>query len=211
MQRKWAKTNAPEGFDTATYIPSECSRCRGLTEEEREMLYSLLTLRRAGYLTLKRVFNFLRTKNPELRQKIYEGRLRPIDVAKQVVRIGPNGEKLYVYRYHGYTKTYDENFNQILWSFREGGRMIHCNTSFEKVAETYWTPPGWLESLGGLEGHHCTYNLKGELTSYSRWDYPTGLDSFVGSKQYITFHPRKDDDTGEVTEDQWISYEPYEV
>lgn len=211
MQQRWAKTNAPEGFSKYDFLPNECSRCRSLTYEERAMFSQLLKLKRKGHLTLQRAFNFLKTKSPELRQKILDGRLRPIDLAKQIVRITPDGRKLYVRRYRGYTKTFDANFKQVLWSFRKGGKMVHYDASFKKVAETHWQPAGLLDRAFGIkEGHYTTRNTRGDVTSKTMWREPSFIDTVLREPGRYETIPQKRGG-GEDTSKKSTWYEPSEV
>jgi hypothetical protein len=211
MQQRWVKTNAPQGFDIHSYLPSECSRCRTLTHVERAMLAQLLKLKRQGHLTLRRAFHFIKTKDADFRQKILDGRLRPVDLAQQIVRVTRDGRKLYVRRYRGYTKTFDEDFNQVLWSYRKGGRMVHYDTSFNKVAETYWQPAGILDRMFGIkEGHYSTYNTRGEKTSETRWREPTFVDTLLREPGRYETVPRKSDGS-EDADRKWTWYEPSEI
>lgn len=181
MQRKWAKTNAAEGFDPQSYLPIECGKCRGLTDEERQMLKQLLHLEREGHLTLRRAFKFIKTQNAELREKILDGRLRAIDLARVVVRKTADGRELRVERFPGYTKTFDKEGKMVLYSVRQGGKMIHYNASFQRVAETRYQRPSLLEELlGQKEGRYITNNTAGKETSSTRWREPGLIDSLLG-------------------------------
>lgn len=181
MQRKWAKTNAPEGFDNNSYLPMECGKCRNLTDDERRMLKQLLHLEREGYLTLQRAFKFVKTQNAELRQKILDGRLRAVDLAKVVIRKTADGRELRVERFQGYTKTFDKEGKMVLYSVRQGGKMVHYNASFQRVAETRYQRPSLLEELlGQKEGRYVTNNTAGKETSSTRWREPGLIDSLLG-------------------------------
>lgn len=198
MQRKWAKTNAPEGFDLRTYLPVECGRCRGLTDEERKMMKQLLELEQQGHLTLTRAFRFVKTRNQDLRQKILDGRLRPVDLTRYVIRKTADGRELRVERFRGYTKTFDASGRMVLYSVRQGGRMIHYDANFKRVAETRYQPPSTLEQLIGMrEGRYVTQNSAGRETSTTKWREPGFIDSLLGVPgAYVT----KRSDTGLETE-----------
>lgn len=140
----------------------ECGRCRDLDDIEKEKRRKLFEFHKQGILSQKRMEQLVRSRNPQLLQKVREERLRAVDVADIVIHYDVRGNKTYGYRKPGRTEVKDSNGNPLFTIYHKGNHATLVNPWGKVVGYTFWHVP----ILG--EPHYVTYRPDlSSVTSYT--------------------------------------------
>ena len=225
MSRKYYKTHGMA--DPPEYIPGdrygpECTRCRQLDWLEKEKIRRLVEFERQGILTCDDVARLSRSRNPHLLGKVFEGKLRPVDVARVVERRDRDGKLMSytVRRYRSglletpgrYNETYDPSGSLIMVSHKKGNAMVHYDPNGRKVGETFWQP----STLWDWDGHYVTFGPDGKKTSetyeereFNRTIRTSGEESFSGASRHPGLGPRElTPDASETAFSPWLPGSP---
>jgi hypothetical protein len=147
ITKKYWKTSGLTGPVDRYIIKSkkfgvECRSCRNLDENEKAKAKKLYEFRRQTDMKQQKFIQLLRSRNPELRQKILEGRLRPIDVADVVTRYDEKFNVIgFAYRKGKYTQVTDEKHNPTMHIYHRGDHSVLTTPKGKKLGYTFTKVP----------------------------------------------------------------------
>ncbi len=120
----------------------ECRTCRNLDEIDKAKAKKLYEFRRKTDVKQQKFVQLLRSKNPSLRQKILDGRLRKIDIADVVTKYDVKNNIIgFAYRKGKYTEVTDAKHNPTMRIYHRGDHSVLTNPKGKKLGYTFTKVP----------------------------------------------------------------------